>query len=113
MNDILNILSILEGCCMFLTFGQLAGLIAALAFLVLVIYLCRVLARLTSTVSELTKSIKTLTEDADDISEKIEDSEISENQISGRVLYIPIEYSDILNADGFDSRLMKRLSDPE
>ena len=58
MNDILNILSILEGCCMFLTFGQLAGLIAALAFLVLVIYLCRVLARLTSTVSELTKSIK-------------------------------------------------------
>lgn len=45
--------------------------------------------------------------------EKILTMEISENQISGRVLYIPIEYSDILNADGFDSRLMKRLSDPE
>ena len=66
---------------MFLTFGQLAGLIAALAFLVLVIYLCRVLARLTSTVSELTKSIKTLTEDADDISEKIEDLLVKTNSL--------------------------------
>ena len=45
--------------------------------------------------------------------EKILTMEISENQISGRVLYIPIEYSDILNADGFDSRLMKRLVDPQ
>jgi conjugative transposon TraN protein len=42
--------------------------------------------------------------------EKILTLEISENQISGRVLYIPIEYSDILNADGFDARLMKRFS---
>ena len=45
--------------------------------------------------------------------EKILTMEISENQSSGRVLYIPIEYSDILNADGFDSRLMKRLVDPQ
>jgi len=45
--------------------------------------------------------------------EKILTLEISENQISGRVLYIPIEYSDILNADGFDSRFMKRLADPQ
>ena len=42
--------------------------------------------------------------------EKILHLEISENQISGRVIYIPIEYSDILNADGFDERLMKSLS---
>lgn len=42
--------------------------------------------------------------------EKILNLEISENQISGRVLYIPIEYSDILHADGFDDKLMKSLS---
>ena len=35
--------------------------------------------------------------------------EISENQISGRVIYIPIEYEDILHADGFDERFLKRL----
>ena len=42
--------------------------------------------------------------------EKILNLEISENQISGRVIYIPIEYSDILHADGFDEHLMKSLS---
>jgi conjugative transposon TraN protein len=42
--------------------------------------------------------------------EKILNLEISENQISGRVLYIPIEYSDILHTDGFDDNLMKSLS---
>ena len=42
--------------------------------------------------------------------EKILNLEISENQISGRVIYIPIEYSDILHADGFDENLMNSLS---
>lgn len=42
--------------------------------------------------------------------EKILNLEISEKQISGRVIYIPIEYSDILHADGFDDNLMKSLS---
>lgn len=42
--------------------------------------------------------------------EKILNLEISENQISGRVIYIPIEYSDILHADGFSQQLMKSLS---
>ena len=41
--------------------------------------------------------------------EKILRLEISENQISGRVIYIPIEYEDILHADGFDERFLKRL----
>lgn len=41
--------------------------------------------------------------------EKVLRLEISENQISGRVIYIPIEYEDILHADGFDERFMKRL----
>lgn len=34
--------------------------------------------------------------------EKMLTIEISENQISGRVINIPIEYSDVLNADGYD-----------
>lgn len=41
--------------------------------------------------------------------EKILRLEISENQISGRAVYIPIEYEDILNADGFDEKLLKTL----
>lgn len=36
--------------------------------------------------------------------------EISENQISGRVIVIPVEYQDILNADGFSEELLKHLS---
>lgn len=42
--------------------------------------------------------------------EKILNLEISENQISGRIIYIPIEYSDILHADGFDEQMMKSLT---
>ena len=41
--------------------------------------------------------------------EKILRLELSENQISGRVVYIPIEYEDILNADSFDENLLKHL----
>ena len=41
--------------------------------------------------------------------EKVLRIEISERQISGRVIYIPIEYEDILNADGFDKCLLNRL----
>lgn len=41
--------------------------------------------------------------------EKILRLEISENQISGRVIYIPIEYEDVLHADGFDEDFLNRL----
>ena len=41
--------------------------------------------------------------------EKILRIEIAEDQISGRVIYIPIEYDDILHADGFDESLLSRL----
>ena len=41
--------------------------------------------------------------------EKILRLEISEDQISGRVIYIPIEYEDILNADCFDERFLNLL----
>lgn len=39
--------------------------------------------------------------------EKVLRLEISENQISGRVITLTIEYEDILNADGFDSDILK------
>lgn len=42
--------------------------------------------------------------------EKILTIEVSENQISGRVVYIPIEYNDILHADGFDEKMMNSLN---
>ena len=41
--------------------------------------------------------------------EKVLRIEISENQISGRVITMTIEYDDILNADGFDSAILKKL----
>ena len=41
--------------------------------------------------------------------EKILRLEIAEDQISGRVIYIPIEYDDILHADSFDESLLNRL----
>jgi len=40
--------------------------------------------------------------------EKVLSLEISERQISGRVINVNIDYSDILNADGFDKALIKK-----
>lgn len=41
--------------------------------------------------------------------EKVLRMEISENQISGRVIALTIEYEDILNADGFDNKIVERI----
>ena len=41
--------------------------------------------------------------------EKVLRIEISENQISGRVITLTVEYDDILNADGFDSDILSNL----
>ena len=41
--------------------------------------------------------------------EKVLRLEISENQISGRVITLTIEYDDILNADGFDSDILNKI----
>ena len=41
--------------------------------------------------------------------EKVLRLEISENQISGRVIILTIEYEDILNADSFDADILKKL----
>ena len=46
-----------------MTFGQLAGLIAAIAFLILVIFACILLNQLSKTMKETNKSITTLTRD--------------------------------------------------
>lgn len=43
--------------------------------------------------------------------EKVLRIEISENQISGRVIELTIEYEDILNADGFSRDLLKKIPD--
>ena len=43
--------------------------------------------------------------------EKVLRIEISESQISGRTITLSIEYEDILNADGFDSDILKNTSD--
>lgn len=42
--------------------------------------------------------------------EKVLKIEISENQISGRVISLTIDYSDLLNADGFDTDIIDRMS---
>lgn len=44
--------------------------------------------------------------------EKVLTLEVSENQISGRVIYLNIDYTDILHADGFSPELMKSLEKP-
>ena len=41
--------------------------------------------------------------------EKMLVMEISENQISGRVIYLTIDYEDILNADCFSEEIMRQL----
>lgn len=43
--------------------------------------------------------------------EKVLKIEISENQISGRVIELTIEYEDILHADGFSRALLKKIPD--
>ncbi|MFK5676678.1 MULTISPECIES: DUF948 domain-containing protein [unclassified Ligilactobacillus] len=65
---------------MVLTFGQLAGLIAALAFVVLVVFMCLVLHKLGKTINQLSATLTdvtheatTLSADADRILKKTDD----------------------------------------
>ncbi|KRM95591.1 methyl-accepting chemotaxis-like protein [Liquorilactobacillus aquaticus DSM 21051] len=57
---------------MTLSLGQLAGLIAALAFLLLVVFMCVVLIKVAKTMGEVNQSVKTLRDDADAISKEVE-----------------------------------------
>ena len=54
------------------TLGEVAGLIAALAFVVLVVMAVRVLLKLANTFGALNESIEVLTKDADAISGEVE-----------------------------------------
>lgn len=54
------------------TMGQVAGLIAALAFVVLVIFAVRVLLKLARTFGQINESIEILTKDADALSNEVE-----------------------------------------
>lgn len=57
---------------MTITFGQIAGLIAALAFLILVVFICAVLKQLVTTVKEMNSSIQALTKDASSIAGNVD-----------------------------------------
>ena len=56
-----------------MTFGQLAGLIAAIAFLILVVFACVVLTQLSKTMKEANATITVLTRDMDNLSKEVED----------------------------------------
>lgn len=56
-----------------MTAGQVAGLIAAIAFLILVLFIGAFLMKMVRTLSEVNKSVKTMTEDLDVISKHAED----------------------------------------
>ena len=55
-----------------MTFGELAGLIAAIAFLILVVFLCVLISRLGKTMQETNRSISLLTHDMDNLSKEVE-----------------------------------------
>jgi uncharacterized protein YoxC len=55
------------------TGGQIAGLIAAIAFLVLVVFIGVFLTKMVRTLGEVNQSIKTMTDDMDVIAKQTED----------------------------------------
>lgn len=64
---------------MTITFGQIAGLIAALAFLILVVFICTVLKHLVMTVKEMNNSIQILTKDANSIAGNVDELLVKTN----------------------------------
>ncbi|WP_242364026.1 DUF948 domain-containing protein [Limosilactobacillus antri] len=56
-----------------MTFGELAGLIAAIAFLILVVFLCILINHLSKTMRETNRSISLLTKDMDSLSKEVEE----------------------------------------
>ncbi|WP_288636528.1 DUF948 domain-containing protein [uncultured Limosilactobacillus sp.] len=56
-----------------MTFGELAGLIAAIAFLILVVFLCILINHLSKTMQETNRSISLLTKDMDSLSKEVEE----------------------------------------
>lgn len=56
-----------------MTVGQIAGLIAALAFLILVVFIGIFLTKTVRTLTEVNKSVQTMTDDLDVIAKQTED----------------------------------------
>ncbi|MTV83236.1 DUF948 domain-containing protein [Secundilactobacillus folii] len=56
-----------------MTVGQVAGLIAAIAFLILVVFIGVFLTKMVRTLTEVNKSVQTMTDDLDVISKQTED----------------------------------------
>ena len=76
---------------MTITFGQIAGLIAALAFLILVVFICTVLKHLVTTVKEMNNSIQILTKDANSIAGNVDELLVKTNVLMEDVNYNAIE----------------------
>ncbi|MFC6255077.1 DUF948 domain-containing protein [Secundilactobacillus hailunensis] len=64
-----------------MTAGQVAGLIAAIAFLILVFFIGAFLMKMVRTLNEVNKSVKTMTDDIDVISKHAEDILASTNTL--------------------------------
>lgn len=64
-----------------MTGGQIAGLIAASAFLILVIFIGIFLMKMTKTLGEVNRSVKTLTDDADVLSRQAENLMANADQL--------------------------------
>ncbi len=64
-----------------MTGGQIAGLIAAIAFLVLVVFIGVFLMKMVRTLGEVNQSVKTMTNDMDVIAKQTEDILASANTL--------------------------------
>jgi len=64
-----------------MTGGQVAGLIAAIAFLILVLFIGMFLVKMNKTLGEVNRSMKTMTSDVDVISHQAEDIMANANEL--------------------------------
>ncbi|WP_409022766.1 DUF948 domain-containing protein [Dellaglioa sp. P0083] len=75
-----------------MTGGQIAGLIAAVAFAVLVLFIIFVLMRMMRTLGEVNKSISSITSDVDGLSNEVENILVKSNilldDVNGKVATI-------------------------
>ena len=64
-----------------MTGGQVAGLIAAIAFLILVLFIGMFLVKMNKTLGEVNRSMKSMTSDIDVISHQAEDIMANANEL--------------------------------
>ncbi|KRM59195.1 hypothetical protein C5L31_000889 [Secundilactobacillus malefermentans] len=83
-----------------MTGGQVAGLIAAVAFLILVIFIGIFLMRMTKTLGEVNKSVKTLTGDVDVLSHQAENLMANANELLEDVGEKSVKVDPVFQAAG-------------